>query len=61
MGINWWETDPSLQSVEGKGEENGHEQLERENRELRERLERLEQRLGLEQGGQRREEESRAG
>jgi hypothetical protein len=61
MGINWWESDPSLQSVEGNGDENGHEQLERENRELRERLERLEQRLGLEQGGQRREEESRAG
>jgi 50S ribosomal subunit-associated GTPase HflX len=59
MGINWWESDPSLQSVEGDGEGNGHDQLERENRELRERLERLEQRLGLEEG-QRREEESRA-
>jgi hypothetical protein len=56
MGINWWETDPSLQSTEG---DNGdREELEKENRELRERLERLEQRVGLEQG---REEPSRAG
>jgi hypothetical protein len=56
MGINWWETDPSLQAME-RGD-NGRDELERENRELRERLERLEQRLGLEQG---REEPSRAG
>jgi Gas vesicle protein len=56
MGINWWESDPSLQATEG---DNGdRKELERENRELRERLERLEQRLGLEQG---REEPSRAG
>jgi Gas vesicle protein len=48
MGINWWETDPSLQAME-QGD-NGRDELERENRELRERLERLEQRLGLEQG-----------
>jgi Gas vesicle protein len=48
MGINWWESDESLQSLE-KGNGDG-EELERENRELRERLERLEQRLGLEQG-----------
>ena len=54
MGINWWETDPSLQAMD---EGNGRDELERENRELRERLERLEQRLGLEQG---REEPSRA-
>ena len=59
MGINWWESDPSLQSIEGPDDENGRERLERENRELRERLERLEQRMGLEQG-ERREEESRA-
>jgi Gas vesicle protein len=59
MGINWWESDESLQAL-GADEENGREQLERENRELRERLERLEQRLGLEQGGGR-EEPSRAG
>jgi hypothetical protein len=55
MGINWWETDPSLQAMEN-GED--REELERENRELRERLERLEQRVGLQQG---REEPSRAG
>ena len=59
MGINWWESDPSLQSVEAPDDENGREQLDRENRELRERLERLEQRLGLEQG-EPREEASRA-
>jgi Gas vesicle protein len=34
MGINWWETDPSLSR--------NAEQLENENRELRERVERLE-------------------
>jgi hypothetical protein len=59
MGINWWESDPSLQSVE-QGDSGDRDRLERENRELRERLERLEQRLGLEEG-QRREEPSRAG
>jgi Gas vesicle protein len=61
MGINWWESDPSLQSAESGGG-NGRDELERENRELRERLDRLEQRLGLEQGGEQgREEKSRAG
>jgi gas vesicle protein GvpA/GvpJ/GvpM family len=55
MGINWWESDASLQKLEG----DGSEELERENRELRERLERLEQRLGLEQG-EGKEEPSRA-
>jgi hypothetical protein len=50
MGISWWESDPSLQSVERGAEDDGREQLERENRELRERLERLEERLGLAQG-----------
>jgi hypothetical protein len=39
MGINWWESDPTLSS-------NAHS-LERENRELRDRLERLERRAGL--------------
>jgi hypothetical protein len=56
MGINWWESDPSLQSrgpeslEEGDG---GSRQLELENRELRERLDRLERRLGAgtEEGG----------
>jgi hypothetical protein len=43
MGINWWESDPSLQKVES-GNGNG---LEQENRELRERLERLERQLGV--------------
>ena len=38
MGINWWESDPSL-STDAK-------QLESENRELRERVERLERSLG---------------
>jgi Gas vesicle protein len=51
MGINWWETDPSLQSVDDRDE------LEAENRELRERLERLEQRIGVESG----EEKQRGG
>jgi hypothetical protein len=55
MGINWWETDPSLQAMEDNGD---REELEKENRELRERLERLEQRVGLEQGSA---EQSRAG
>jgi Gas vesicle protein len=56
MGINWWESDSSLHSLE-PGHDDGPHQLERENRELRERLERLERRLGPEQG---REESSRA-
>jgi hypothetical protein len=70
MGINWWETDPSLQAME----DGDRDELERENRELRQRLERLEERMGLERGGseqrsqeergrseQRSQEESRAG
>jgi len=44
MGINWWESDSSLQKLE-PGSQNG-KQLEQENRELRERLERLEQKVG---------------
>jgi hypothetical protein len=59
MGINWWESDPSLQAME-QGDGGDRDELERENRELRQRLERLEQRLGLEQGD-RSEERSRAG
>jgi hypothetical protein len=50
MGINWWETDSSLQSggppdVMNGGSDQG--QLEQENRELRERLERIERQLGV--------------
>ena len=37
MGINWWESDPSLSSQA--------DSLERENQELRERLERIERQL----------------
>ena len=46
MGINWWEGDSSLQSLD-KGEDDGEgrDRLERENKELRERLDRLERRL----------------
>jgi len=54
MGINWWETDSSLQAGDDR------ESLEAENRELRGRLERLEQRLGLE-SGEESEETRRAG
>ncbi len=38
MGINWWESDPSLSR--------GAQDMENENRELRERLERLERAIG---------------
>ena len=49
MGINWWESDPSLQSL-GPGEDADAGQIARENRELRERLERLERQLGVGNG-----------
>jgi hypothetical protein len=52
MGINWWETDPSLQAFNEKNDKGRNEQLESENRELRERLERLEQRIGAGQEGE---------
>src|SRR5436305_9413566 len=42
MGINWWQGDPSLQSLGPPSSSSDNGQLERENRELRERLERLE-------------------
>jgi hypothetical protein len=48
MGINWWESDSSLQSLpssNGDGDDDAR-RLEQENRELRERLERIERRLG---------------
>jgi hypothetical protein len=43
MGIDWWESDSSLQKLDS-GDES--KQLEQENRELRERLDRLERRVG---------------
>ena len=49
MGINWWETDSSLQSL-GPGEDVEPSQLEQQNRELHERLERLERQLGVGNG-----------
>jgi hypothetical protein len=49
MGINWWESDASLQSL-GPGEDTDRGQLERENRDLRERLERVERELGVGNG-----------
>jgi hypothetical protein len=39
MGINWWESDPTLST--------GAKELEEENRDLRERLDRLERLAGL--------------
>ena len=50
MGINWWESDASLQSL-GPGDNGNGRQLEQENRELRERLDRLEARLEERTGG----------
>lgn len=49
MGINWWETDTSLQSLE-PGADIPPTQLEQENRELHDRVERLERRLGVGDG-----------
>jgi hypothetical protein len=43
MGIDWWEGDSTLQSLDGG---DGDKRLERENRDLRERLERLERQVG---------------
>src|SRR5436305_13948745 len=43
MGINWWETDPSLSRSAAD--------LEDENRELRERLDRLERAIGARSSG----------
>jgi len=41
MGIDWWESDPTLQNLDG----NGGRRLQQENQELRERLERLERQV----------------
>jgi hypothetical protein len=43
MGIDWWESDPSLSS-------NARDSLESENRDLRQRLERLESAMALDRG-----------
>ena len=54
MGINWWEGDASLQSIDrgdGEGGDDDRAQLERQNRELRERLERLERLIGAGEEG----------
>jgi hypothetical protein len=52
MGINWWETDATLQAggPEQLSDDREPGALERENRELRERLERLERALGVGEG-----------
>jgi Gas vesicle protein len=50
MGINWWESDASLQAggpADIETLDTEREQLERENRELKERLERIERQLGV--------------
>jgi hypothetical protein len=44
MGINWWESDASLQKLDPGESSDGH-RLEQENRELRDRLDRLERLL----------------
>ncbi len=54
MGINWWESDPSLTTGAGDPD-----QLAQENRELRERLERLERALELPGGESSAEQEAR--
>jgi hypothetical protein len=46
MGIDWWESDPTLSSGNG----NGDRRLARENQELRERLDRLERQVGSSDG-----------
>jgi hypothetical protein len=58
MGINWWESDASLQKLGPGEEDNGDNRLERENQELRERLDRLERQLGVGDGA---DQESRSG
>jgi hypothetical protein len=50
MGINWWESDTSLQAggpADMEMLDTEREQLERENRELKQRLERIERQLGV--------------
>jgi hypothetical protein len=46
MGINWWESDPTLQSLDsGDSDGNGSRRLAKENQELRDRLDRLERQV----------------
>jgi hypothetical protein len=45
MGIDWWESDPSLQKLGPGDDSNGDRRLARENQELRERLDRLERQV----------------
>ena len=59
MGINWWESDPSLRK--GEAGPSGAKALEQENRDLRERLERLEAQLGLGPGSKEQTGASRTG
>ena len=47
MGINWWESDSSLQKLDSG---NGDKRLEQENQELRERLDRLEKQVESSRG-----------
>jgi hypothetical protein len=49
MGINWWESDSTLQSLPGNRDGGDDRRLEQENRQLRERLERIERQLGVAQ------------
>jgi hypothetical protein len=51
MGIDWWESDPTLTA--------GGRELETENRELRGRLERLEERIGAAEDGRSKAPEER--
>jgi hypothetical protein len=53
MGIDWWESDPTLN--------NDSRRLADENRELRERLSRLEERLGALGSGEKEPREGRPG
>ena len=53
MGINWWESDPTLHQGEEGDDDDRTAQLEAQNRELQDRLERLERQLGA---GRREEE-----
>jgi Gas vesicle protein len=43
MGIDWWESETSLQKLDSG---DGQKRLEQENQQLRERLERLERQVG---------------